>query len=400
MKRDVKILVVTTTFPRHDGDDQPRFVLDLCKSLPDNLQQLVLAPSGPGCDPAGEVEGVRVRRFRYFFKRAESVAYGSGILANLKAQPIRWLLLPVFLVGMVASLRKALRQFRPDIVHAHWWMPAGLAARIAIATTKGDYKLLITCHGTDYFVLGERFARLRRWVFKHSDAIAMVSPAMRSHAITSNLPEGKMHVAPMGVDLQKRFVPRTNSDRRGVLYVGRLVEKKGADDLLNAWSATAEQLRDQGLTIIGDGSQKQTLQELSKSLGVSDSVTFLGRVTHQHLPAYYQQAVLLVFPSTGPEGLGLVAIEAMGCNCPVLTANVDSLAGVIKDGQTGFVYAAEDAIALAKKLEDIIAAPELCSQIAAQGREAVRARFDWTVVSQKYLALYGSLLATNESANP
>ena len=400
MKRDVKILVVTTTFPRRDSDDQPRFVLDLCKSLPDNFQQLVLAPSGPGCDAEGEVEGVRVRRFRYFFKRAESVAYGSGILANLKTRPILWLLLPFFLVGMVASLRKALRQFRPDIVHAHWWMPAGLAARIAIATTAGDYKLLITCHGTDYFVLGERFARLRRWVFRRSDAIAMVSPAMLSHAIASDLPQGKMHVVPMGIDLENRFVPGTNNDRRGVLYVGRLVDKKGVDGLLNAWAATAKQVRDQALTIIGDGSQKQALQELSKSLGVSDSVTFLGRVTHQHLPAYYQQAVLLVFPSTGQEGLGLVVIEAMGCNCAVLTTNVDSLAGVIEDGQTGFVYPAEDATALANRLEDIIVAPELYSRIAAQGRDSVRARFDWSVAGQKYQALYGSLIATNESANP
>jgi len=159
---DTKILVVTTTFPRHDGDDQPRFVLDLCKSLTDETEQLVLAPSSPGSEFDGEVEGVRVRRFRYFFKAAESVAYGSGILANLKARPARWLLLPFFMLGLVLAIRKELREFRPDIVHAHWWMPAGFAARIAIASTKGSYKLLITCHGTDYYVLGERFPRLRR----------------------------------------------------------------------------------------------------------------------------------------------------------------------------------------------------------------------------------------------
>jgi len=400
VKRDVKILVVTTTFPRHDSDDQPRFVLDLCKSLPDNFQQLVLAPSGPGCDAEGEVEGVRVRRFRYFFKRAESVAYGSGILANLKTRPILWLLLPFFLVGMVASLRKALRQFRPDIVHAHWWMPAGLAERIAIAITAGDYKLLITCHGTDYFVLGERFARLRRLAFRRSDAIAMVSPAMRSHAIASGLPEGKMHVAPMGVDLENRFVPGADNDRRGVLYVGRLVEKKGVDDLLNAWPATAKQVRDQALTIIGDGSQKQALQKLSASLGVSDSVNFCDLVTHQDLPACFQQAALLVFPSVGQEGLGLVAIEAMGCDCPVLTSDVDSLAEVILDGQTGFVYPRGDTTALAQRLDEIFSAPELRKQVAEKGGETVRSRFDWSVVGQKYQALYGSLLATNESVDP
>jgi hypothetical protein len=171
---NAKVLVVTTTFPRHDGDDQPRFVLDLCKSLPGDYQQLVLAPSGPGSKIEGEVEGVRVRRFRYFFRRAESVAYGSGILANLKARPARWLLLPFFMLGLVLAIRKELREFRPDVVHVHWWMPAGFAAKIAIATTAGNFRLLITCHGTDYYVLGERFDRLRRWVFASANAIAMV----------------------------------------------------------------------------------------------------------------------------------------------------------------------------------------------------------------------------------
>jgi len=389
---DTKILVITTTFPRYDSDDQPRFVLDLCKSLPAGYQQLVLAPSGPDCDHEGDVEGVRATRFRYFFKRMETVAYGSGILANLRARPFRWLLLPFFLLGMVLALRKMLRQFQPDIVHAHWWVPAGLAARVAIATTKGDYKLLITCHGTDYFVLGERFPRLRLWVFKHSDTIAVVSPAMREHAVARNPPGNKMRIAPMGVDLRDRFVAGGNANRRGVLYVGRLVDGKGVDDLLNAWAATSQAVRSQGLTIIGDGSDRESLQALSKSLGIADSVTFPGGITHDDLPSRFQQAALLVFPSAGQEGLGLVAIEAMGCDCPVLTSDVDSLADVIVDGQTGFVYPQENTTALAQRLDELFTAAELRAEIAARGGEAVRTRFDWSVVGEKYQALYDGLL--------
>jgi len=397
---NAKVLVVTTTFPRHDGDDRPRFVLDLCKSLPGDYQQLVLAPSGPGSKIEGEVEGVRVRRFRYFFKRAESVAYGSGILANLKARPARWFLLPFFMLGLVLAIRKELREFRPDIVHAHWWMPAGFAAKIAIATTAGNFRLLITCHGTDYYVLGERFARLRRWVFAGADAIAMVSPAMREHAVARNLFEDKIHVAPMGVDLRSRFVPDKIKDRRGVLYVGRLVAGKGVDDLLNGWAATSAPVRSQGLTIIGDGNQRSAMQNLSESLGVTDSVTFLGPVTHDDLPAYYRQAALLVFPSAGKEGLGLVAIEAMGCDCPVLTSDTGSLADVVVEGQTGFVYPMGNATAMAQRLNELVAAEELCTEIGVQGGNAVRSRFDWAVTGQTYQDLYEGLLTIDESAGP
>jgi glycosyltransferase involved in cell wall biosynthesis len=295
----------------------------------------------------------------------------------------------------VLAIRKELRNFRPDIVHAHWWMPAGFAAKIAIATTAGDFRLLITCHGTDYYVLGERFSRLRRWVFAGADAIAVVSPAMREHAVARNLFEDKIHVAPMGVDLRSRFVPDKNKDRRGVLYVGRLVAGKGVDDLLNAWAATSAPVRSQGLTIIGDGSQRSAMQNLSESLSVTDSVTFLGPVTHDDLPAYYQQAALLVFPSAGKEGLGLVAIEAMGCDCPVLTSDTGSLADVVVEGQTGFVYPMGNATAMAQRLNELVAAQEFCTKIGVQGGNAVRSRFDWTVTGQTYQGLYEGLLTSD-----
>ena len=77
MSDNAKILVVTTTFPRHDGDDQPRFVLDLCNALADQYEQLVVAPSEPGCDSIGKVEGIRVKRFRYFFRGAVSPAVAT-----------------------------------------------------------------------------------------------------------------------------------------------------------------------------------------------------------------------------------------------------------------------------------------------------------------------------------
>jgi glycosyltransferase involved in cell wall biosynthesis len=368
--------------------------------LADQHEQLVVAPSGPGCDSSAEVEGIRVKRFRYFFRGAETIAYGSGILANLRAQPFRWLLLPFFLFGMVLTLRKALQQFQPDIVHAHWWLPAGVAARIAIATTSREPKLAITCHGSDYFVLGERFARLRRWLFSRSDAIAMVSPAMREHAIARGLAGKKMHVAPMGVDLRNRFVPNDNTDRHGVIYVGRLIEGKGVDDLLEAWAQTSQDVRSQGLSIIGDGSYRDSLLGLSKSLGIENSVTFPGPISHDELPTHFQQAALLVFPSARQEGLGLVAIEAMGCECPVLTSDVGSLEDVVIEGKTGFVYPMGNVTALAQRLDELVPAGEIRAQIAARAGETVRSRFDWDLAGNNYQALYEGLLVTNESANP
>jgi glycosyltransferase involved in cell wall biosynthesis len=401
VNRKKKVLVIATTFPHHDQDDQPRFVLDLCKSLRGNYEQTVLTPSAPGLKANDEVEGISVRRFRYFFKRAETLAYGSGMLANVKANPARWLLVPFLLVGMILGIRKSLRQFQPDIVHAHWWFPGGLAARLAIATTKGDCKLLTTCHGADYFVVGQRFPRLRRWVLNGSDAVAMVSPAMRDHAIAQGLPAEKLSIASMGVALRKHFKPEPTAQRHGVLYVGRLVGKKGVGDLIKGWAQAADEVRAQGLSIIGSGQQEDSLRALSTSLGVSDSVSFLGPVTHDALPDYFRKAALLVFPSivsadNDQEGLGLVAVEAMGCNCPVLASDVRSLEDVIIEGQTGFVYPMGDTAALARRLDELVPSPERCREVAERGGDAVRARFDWATVGDRYRSLYDGLLGLRE----
>jgi glycosyltransferase involved in cell wall biosynthesis len=397
-----KVLVIATTFPRHDEDDQPRFVLDLCKSLPGNYEQLVLTPSAPGLTADDQVEGISVRRFRYFFNRAETLAYGSGMLANVKANPARWLLVPFLVMGMALAIRKELRRFNPDVVHAHWWFPGGFAARMAIATTKGNYKLLTTCHGADYFVVGQRFPRLRRWVLNGSDAVAMVSPAMRDHAIRQGFSADRLSVASMGVALKEHFKPGAASERHGVLYVGRLVEKKGVGDLIAGWAKASDKVQAQGLSIIGSGQQEESLRALSISLGVSDSVNFLGPVTHDELPEYFRKAALLVFPSivsadNDQEGLGLVAVEAMGCNCPVLASDVRSLEDVIIEGQTGFVYPMGDTIALAQRLDELVSSPARCREVAERGGDAVRVRFDWATVGDRYRSLYDNLLDSSKS---
>jgi glycosyltransferase involved in cell wall biosynthesis len=397
-----KVLVIATTFPRHDEDDQPRFVLDLCKSLPGNYEQLVLTPSAPGLTADDQVEGISVRRFRYFFNRAETLAYGSGMLANVKANPARWLLVPFLVMGMALAIRKELRRFNPDVVHAHWWFPGGFAARMAIATTKGNYKLLTTCHGADYFVVGQRFPRLRRWVLNGSDAVAMVSPAMRDHAIRQGFSANRLSVASMGVALKEHFKPGAASERHGVLYVGRLVEKKGVGDLIAGWAKASDKVQAQGLSIIGSGQQEESLRALSISLGASDSVNFLGPVTHDELPEYFRKAALLVFPSivsadNDQEGLGLVAVEAMGCNCPVLASDVHSLADVIIEGQTGFVYPMGDTTAMAQRLDELVSSPERCREVAERGGDAVRARFDWATVGDRYRSLYDDLLGLSGS---
>jgi glycosyltransferase involved in cell wall biosynthesis len=155
-------------------------------------------------------------------------------------------------------------------------------------------------------------------------------------------------------------------------------------------------VRDSGLTIVGSGRLAEPLQALAKSLGVSESVKFESSVSHGRLAECYRRAELLVFPSTtsstnDQEGLGLVVIEALGCNCPVLASDVASLTDVIVDGETGFVFPKGDATALAARLNELMADPERCADVAKRGGDLARARFDWSIVGKRYASLYHEL---------
>ena len=87
----------------------------------------------------------------------------------------------------------------------------------------------------------------------------------------------------------------------------------------------------------------------------------------------------------------------MGCNCPVLASDVRSLEDVVIEGQTGFVYPMGDTTAMARRLEELISSPDLCRDVAERGGDAVRSRFDWAIVGDRYRSLYDDLLGSSRS---
>jgi len=396
-----KVLVVATTFPSSMNDSQPRFVLDLCKALGGEVEQRVVVPSAQCLSKVTKIEGIDVHRFRYCLKSFEVLAYGGGILENLKHNKLKWLLLPLFMVGMVWEICLQLKRYKPDIIHAHWWLPAGLASLIAIRLCGAKCKLILTCHGGDYFALGQRFPSLMHWVFSKSDKVCMVSSVMMKDAISKGVPKGKLAVAPMGVDLKTKFSSTSNEQRNGVLFVGRLAEKKGVEVLLQAWSLLPGSIQAMGLNIVGKGVNELELKELSVSLGVSDTVIFEGAVNHELLPDYYRGSSLLVFPSivssdNDQEGLGLVPIEAIGCGCPVLASRIGPLYDVIEDKKSGYFFEMANARDLALKIEwffeqDVFFVRSNCEF----AQRAVKLNYDWDHVAANHITIYTSLTAGN-----
>lgn len=393
-----RLLVLASTFPRWAGDAEPRFVLDLCRGLLRYFDVHALAPHIAGSQRREVLEGVTVHRFRYAPERLETLAYQGGMLSRLRRNPFRALLLPAFLLAMIMAGARLLRAGGFTAIHAHWLVPQGLAAvLIRRMGGRAPCRLVCTSHGGDLFALnGAIWRGLKSWILARCDAVTVVSQAMAAEAAKIRPQDGAVpEVIPMGTDLRDRFTPSETAPRNPdeLLFVGRLVEKKGLTHLLDAMAAISSQIPGARLLIAGDGPLRQPLERRAIRTGLGDSVTFLGAVPQSRLPALYRRAAVAVFPFVvardgDQEGLGLVVIEAMGCGCPVVASDLPAVRDAIKPHATGWLVSPANAKELAETLIQVLHLDiEQRDTVAARARDHVLDRFHWDSVAARYANL-------------
>jgi len=387
------VLVTASTYPRWRGDPEPGFVHELARRLTDRFEVVAVVPHAAGAAVDEVLDGVQVLRYRYAPARWETLVNHGGILANLRRAPWKWLLLPSFLLAQWWALRRALRRFRPQVVHAHWLLPQGVVAVCAARRMP----VLATSHGADLFGLrGRAFGRLRQWVIGRVAALSVVSRAMeqRAHA---EVPQAQVCVLPMGVDCQQRFCPGPEArSEDALLFVGRLVEKKGLRHLIEALPIVLSVRPRASLDIIGFGPEQAKLEQLVAELNLQERVRFLGALPQEQLPSYYRKASLFVAPfveagSGDQEGLGLVVAEAMACGCPVVVGDVAGVRDLVGD-DTGVIVSAADHEALASGVVELLADTVRREQLAIRGRAHVLRYFDWPAVADGYARLLQLLI--------
>jgi glycosyltransferase involved in cell wall biosynthesis len=382
-----RLLVLASTYPRWPGDPEPAFVHELARRLARDFAVTALVPHAPGAAREEWMDGVRVRRFRYAPLHWQTLVNDGGIVANLRRRPWKYLLVPGFLAGLAWGAWRAAQRERPHAVHAHWLIPQGVIAAL-VAGRGRRLGLLVTSHGADLFALRARPLRwLKRWVARRADRLTVVSEAMVGELERLGVERGHVEVRPMGVDLRTRFVPDPSVPRSTdeLLFVGRLVEKKGLTHLVAALPAVFAQRPRCRLTVAGFGPEEDALRAQCRELGVADRVDFLGPVTQDALPALYRRATVFVAPfvqaaSGDAEGLGLVMIEAAGCGCPVVASDLPAVRDVLDDR-----VPPGDPAALAAHLLAVLAdAPETRARRAEELRLRLLERFDWQAVAAGY----------------
>jgi glycosyltransferase involved in cell wall biosynthesis len=146
------------------------------------------------------------------------------------------------------------------------------------------------------------------------------------------------------------------------------------------------------LTLIGSGTDEDKFKQQAIKLGFTQSVKFLGAIENHQLPAFYQSAKIVIFPSTGAEGFGLTVVEALGCECAVVATDLPAMQDILTDNETGLIVPQKNALALANKVNDLLDNPALLLHLGKQGRKYVLERYDWEMITKRYDMLMENML--------
>lgn len=340
----LRIVVLTTSYPRHPGDYAGTFVA---------------AAVGHLRERGHRVEVVSPQDFRHF-----GIAYGHGVLGNLRRRPWLLLLLPLMLLNFRRAARRAARG--ADLIHAYW-LPSG-----AVALGLGP--LVLQLPGSD-ILLARKLSLLSRPILHRAGAVICPSNELAEEARRL----GAARVQVISPEFEVPPAASAESEPDTVLFVGRLSPEKGVVELVEA-------ARGMKLVVAGDGPLREKVPGA------------LGFVARDQVGALYDRAAVVACPSSR-EGFGMSCAEAMAHARPVVACPVGGLLDLVVDGETGLFVPPGDVLALRSALEKLLADGELRRRMGEAGRRRILERFTWGPMLDRLLEAYRWTLPKSAGAN-
>jgi glycosyltransferase involved in cell wall biosynthesis len=402
----VKALYIVTAYDRRPGDGITPWLVETIRRLGHRgVEVEVLAPAYRGLE-SGRVDGVMVHRFRYAPTSLEDLTHDQTAPDRVRERPAYLALVPGYLLSASRKARALARSGEFDLVHAHWPLPhaiPGQAARKA-----AGIPLVLTFHGVEM-----TFARnthipllvpfLRRAV---RGADAVTANSSYTAGLIRELHTREVDIIPFGSTVD---APASSSGSRSgmgptrLLFVGRLVERKGAHHLIDAIALLRNDL-DIRASIVGEGPLREALEARAREAGISDVVEFTGFVDADRLAHEYATCDVFVLPAAPDakgdvEGLGVVLIEALAHGRPAVASAVGGIVDIVRDGETGLLVPPGDPDALAAALSRLARDPELSRRLGEGGRAHVAARFAWPAITDQLVGLYRRVISTRSAGS-
>jgi colanic acid/amylovoran biosynthesis glycosyltransferase len=286
-----------------------------------------------------------------------------------------------------------LREQNPSLIHAHFFSDGLDAIKLG---EKLSLPVVTTVHGHDITKHENAVAQssTNRRFFDQVDRIIAVSEFIARQALARGCPEHKLSQHYIGIDLDKFTQQKDESEQPSLLFVGRLVEKKGCTYLLQAMEHLKKRFPELRLTIIGEGELKSTLQQEAQSRQLN--VEFTGAATAAEIRQQLACCWLFVAPSITAEsgdmeGLGMVFLEAQALQTPVISFRSGGLVEAVEEGTTALLSTEKDVAGLTENIAQLLENSTLRHNMGAEGRKRVEEHFDVRKQCAKLESIYAKL---------
>jgi glycosyltransferase involved in cell wall biosynthesis len=394
----MRILHVVAAFPRGPDDVIAPWLVELLVRLQAAGHDVaVFAPAYRGGGNAS-FRNIPIHRFRYAPARWEDLTHDEATPDRMRRSPWYKLLAGWYVVAGAVSMWRLMRQERYDVVHVHWPMPHavfGWVARLA-----GGARIVTKWYGVELRWVKHSLPWLRpflRWALRQSDQV--VANSTHTAAAIREVVPVDVRVIPDLTTLRASVRPPDGA-RRGagdafrILFVGRLVERKGVTHLIEALRQLPPAVPAE-VTIVGDGPERSRLEAQAASAGLARRVRFAGRVSDDDLRDAYAAAHVLVLPAVADargdtEGLGVVLLEAMSFGVPVVASAIAGITDIIDDGRTGLLVPPGDPAALAAALRRLAEELGLAARLGDAGRRHVATHFTWDAILAQWEECYAA----------
>lgn len=377
----MKILMLTWEYPPRVVGGIARVVYDLSRTLLKDGHDVTVVTYKEGDAPAFEDDrGVKVYRVENYMIHSNNF--------------IDWIMQLNF--NLIAKASEIIAKEGPfDVIHAHDWLVA-----YAAKTLKDSYNIPIvaTIHATEsgrnsgIHDETQRYINDTEWMLTYEASEVIVNSNYMKNELQRlfGLPYEKINVIPNGVNLNLfNGVERDYNFRRKyamdnekiILFMGRLVYEKGIQYLISAMPKILEGYHDTKLVIAGKGGMLDELKEQVNNLGISQKVCFAGYMNGKDVQKMYKAADISVFPSTY-EPFGIVALEAMLSENPVVVSDIGGLNEIVQHRENGMKTYCGNPNSIADSILELLYDHKLCAEITKKAKNKVRNEYNWSKISQ------------------
>ena len=424
----MKVLVIGSVYPRfHEDAEVPWLRTSIAHLKKAGIEIQVLAPSYKGLK-SHEIDGTRVNRFRYAPANWEILTHEEGAPSKMASKPwLQLLAIPYIINGFFKCL-KICRQWKPDIIHAHWPFPH---AYIALGAAKLlRIPLVLNFHGAELLLI-----RKKKWVkpllkFAIGQAQAVFANSSFTAGKIKAIRNVDVEWSPYGTTLETKDERRKTKEggslplasaachpREGgdlpvssatpasggtpqhpvdgkfkILFVGRHIERKGICYLIESAKLLPADKFEIRIVGVGDLTEKLKQQALQYP-----HVVFTGKLSPEDLAHEYRTANVFVLPAIvdhkgDTEGLGVVLIEAMELGLPVVASNVGGIPDVVVDGDSGMLVPEKDPEALANAFKRLASDRALVVSLLEGARRRIAECFEWNGIIKRQIEVYNKII--------